>query len=140
MGSYHVIEVAQGQRWILEPGACWASRGGAARSRARADVAEPLGRRRDFVVEVHAVGRGAGGDQRAWRGGDGGGGWLSYQVQGRLVLGRTDGLRFTSRSAARLISGRQRLRVYSGSRTLLVCAAPYWSEKLYSRVSVRSAG
>ncbi len=64
------------------------------------------------------------------------------RVQGRLVLGRTRGLGFTSqRSAAfprNLISGQRRLRVFGGSGRALVCWTPYWNEHLYKRMTGES--
>jgi uncharacterized protein (AIM24 family) len=66
----------------------------------------------------------------------------ALKVQGRLVLGRTDGLRYASQRSARfprnLISGQRRLRVYSGSGKLLVCWTPYWNEHLYKRMTGES--
>ena len=57
------------------------------------------------------------------------------RVQGRLVLGRTDGLQFSSQRSApfprNLISGQRRLRVYSGTGKALVCWTPYWNEHMY---------
>lgn len=64
------------------------------------------------------------------------------RVQGRLVLGRTDGLRFSSRNSAsfprNLISGQKRLRVFSGTGKVLVCWTPYWNEHLYRRMTGES--
>lgn len=60
-------------------------------------------------------------------------------VQGRLVLGRTDGLVFSSRLAApfplNLLAGQRRLRVYSGSGRALVCWTPYWNQHMYQRMT-----
>ena len=61
------------------------------------------------------------------------------QVQGRLVLGRTDGLAFSSRRSARfprnLISGQRRLRVFSGTGKVLVSWTPYWNQYMYQRMT-----
>lgn len=50
------------------------------------------------------------------------------RVQGRLVLGRTAGLRFCSRRASSFfrsfLVGQKRLRVYSGTGKVLVCWTP----------------
>ncbi len=62
MDGYHVIEVAQGQRWILEPGACWASSGAAARPRA---PMLPSLRAGDGLLSCRSTLSGAGGDRRA---------------------------------------------------------------------------
>jgi len=62
-----------------------------------------------------------------------------FRAQGRLVLGRTDGLRFSSERAARfprnLFSGQSRMRVYSGTGRLLVCWTPYWNQYMYTRMT-----
>ncbi len=56
------------------------------------------------------------------------------RVQGRLVLGRTSGLRFSSQRPTSFlrsyISGQERLRVFSGTGKALVCWTPYWNEQL----------
>ena len=61
------------------------------------------------------------------------------RVQGRLVLGRTDGLKFSSQRAAafprNLISGQRRLRVFTGTGKALVCWTPYWNEHLYKQMT-----
>ena len=57
------------------------------------------------------------------------------RVQGRLVLGRTVGLEFSSQRSARFprnfISGQKRLRVFGGTGKALVCWTPYWNEHMY---------
>jgi uncharacterized protein (AIM24 family) len=66
------------------------------------------------------------------------------RVQGRLVLGRTDGLRFSSRRPSSFlrsfISGQKRLRVYSGTGKVLVCWTPYWNEQLLKTVTGEPEG
>ena len=62
------------------------------------------------------------------------------RVQGRLVLGRTDGLRFSSRARARVSRAtgspaRRRLRVFSGTGKALVCWTPYWNQHMYERMT-----
>jgi uncharacterized protein (AIM24 family) len=58
----------------------------------------------------------------------------SLKVQGRLVLGRTDGLVFGSELPSTYlrskISGQQRLRSYTGTGKALVCWTPYWNDRL----------
>ncbi len=60
-------------------------------------------------------------------------------MQGRLVLGRTEGLRFSSTRSARfpsnLISGQSRLRAFSGTGRILVCWTPYWNHHMYTQVT-----
>ena len=56
-------------------------------------------------------------------------------MQGRLVLGRTPGLGFSSQRSApfprNFISGQRRLRVFGGTGKALVCWTPYWNEHMY---------
>ena len=63
-------------------------------------------------------------------------------MQGRLVLGRTAGLAFSSQRSApfprNLISGQRRLRVYTGTGKALVCWTPYWNEHMYQRMTGES--
>lgn len=143
LAGYHLMDVAPGETWVLEPGVYWASEGGVT-----------LGMRRErFWPSLWA--------------GDGGLVWKTtlrnpgrvainapgpvevidvndseLRVQGRLVLGRTDGLRFSSRPAASfprsMISGQKRLRVYGGTGKVLVCWTPYWNEHLYRRMTGES--
>jgi uncharacterized protein (AIM24 family) len=135
LGGYHLMEVAPGERWILEPGVYWSSEGGV-----------ELGLYRERFWQSFWVGDGF----FAFKTTLTGGGRVAInapgpvetvevrdqlRVQGRLVLGRTDGLRFTSELAApfprNLLAGQRRLRVYSGKGKALVCWTPYWSEHIY---------
>lgn len=139
IGGYHLMEVAEGERWILEPGVFWACEGSV-----------QLGMTRDpFFASLWA-----GDGLFNWKTTLAGHGRAAIRtpgpveivdindaqmrVQGRLVLGRTDGLRFSSqRPAAFLrsyISGQSRLRVFSGTGKLLVCWTPYWNEQLLRHV------
>ena len=64
------------------------------------------------------------------------------RVQGRLILGRTQGLRFSSQRSARFprnfISGRSRRRVFSGTGKALVCWTPHWNEFMFQRMTGES--
>ena len=131
-----MLDVAEGERWILEPGVYWASEGGVELGLVpRAVLGEPLGRRRLLRLEDHGRGRGrvainAPGPVETVDIGDG-----ELRVQGRLVLGRTAGLGFASQRSApfprNLISGQRRLRVFAGTGKALVCWTPYWNEHMY---------
>jgi uncharacterized protein (AIM24 family) len=61
------------------------------------------------------------------------------KVQGRLVLGYTGGLRFSSQRISgffrSLLIGQKRLRVLSGTGKALVCWTPYWNQHLYESVT-----
>ncbi|HMQ94109.1 MAG TPA: AIM24 family protein [Amaricoccus sp.] len=142
LGGYHVLDVAPGERWILEPKVYLASEGSI-----------ELGMHR----EPFWAGLWAGDGFFAWKTTMAGGGRAAInapgpvetvevdgelRVQGRLVLGRTDGLRFSSQRSARfprnLISGQSRLRVFTGTGKALVCWTPYWNEHLYKRMTGES--
>lgn len=138
-GGYHLLDIAEGERWILEPGVFWACEGSvklgltrdpffaslwagdgffnwktllAGHGRAAINTPGPV-----EIVEI------AGAEMR---------------VQGRLVLGRTEGLSFRSERPAgffrSFISGQSRLRVFRGTGKVLVCWTPYWNEKLLRQI------
>jgi uncharacterized protein (AIM24 family) len=143
LSGYHLLDVRDGERWILEPGVYWAS-----------EASVRLGLRRDpFWASLWA-----GDGFFAWKTTLAGAGHAAInapgpvevvdiedaelRAQGRLVLGRTDGLRFRSYKAApfprSLISGQSRLRVFEGTGKVLVCWTPYWNEHLYVRMTGES--
>jgi uncharacterized protein (AIM24 family) len=139
LGGYHLLDVQEGERWILEPGVFWACEGQVS-----------LGMTRDpFWASVWA-----GDGFFSWKTTLAGHGRAAInapgpvetvsidgsemRVQGRLVLGRTDGLQFTSKRPSSFlrsyISGQKRLRVFSGTGKALVCWTPYWNEQLLRSV------
>ena len=91
LGGYHVLDVEEGEGWILEPGVYLASEGGVELGLLpRAVVPEPLGRRRLPGLEDDGDGPGrvaidAPGPVETVEISEG-----ELRVQGRLVLGRTD--------------------------------------------------
>ena len=143
LSGYHILDVAEGERWILEPGVFWAG-----------DGSVDLGVHREpFWASLWA-----GDGLLAWKTTLCGHGRVAItapgpvevielderelRVQGRLVLGRTDGLHFTSQRSApfprNLISGQRRMRVFTGTGKALVCWTPYWNEHMYSRMTGES--
>jgi uncharacterized protein (AIM24 family) len=143
LGGYHILQVEEGEQWILEPGVYWASEGDVALGLTREPFWASLWAGDGFLawkttveglgkVAINAPGPVETADVR-----DG-----ELRIQGRLVLGRTDGLRFTSQRSApfprNFISGQRRLRVYSGTGKALVCWTPYWNEHLYKRMTGES--
>ncbi len=143
MGGYHVLEVGDNERWVLEPGVYWASEGSV-----------DLGIYREPFWHALWAGDGC----FAWKTTLTGHGRVAINtpgpvetisiddgalsVQGRLVLGRTDGLRFRSCRAApfprNLIAGQQRMRVFEGTGKVLVCWTPYWNEHLIQTMTGES--
>jgi uncharacterized protein (AIM24 family) len=135
-----VLDVAEGETWILEPGVYWASEGAVElelfRERFWAGLWAGDGL---FVWKTTVSGAGrvainSPGPIETVEVADG-----ELRVQGRLVLGRTAGLGFQSERSApfprNLISGQRRLRVYEGTGKALVCWTPYWNEHLYLRMT-----
>jgi uncharacterized protein (AIM24 family) len=139
LSGYHVFDVATGERWVLEPGVYWASEGGVG-----------LG----FAREPMFASLWAGDGLLNWKTTLAGHGRVAInapgpvetldidgelRVQGRLVLGRTDGLRFRSVRSARFprnfISGQKRMRVFEGSGRVMVAWTPYWNQYMYTRMT-----
>lgn len=139
LGGYHMLGV-EDERWILEPGVFWA-----------AESSVRLGLYRERIFPSLWAGDGL----LVWKTTVDGVGDVAInapgpvevvtlenselRVQGRLVLGRTDGLRFYSRRASSFLRsflvGQRRLRVYRGTGKALVCWTPYWNQHMYSRVT-----
>jgi uncharacterized protein (AIM24 family) len=139
LGGYHVVDLTS-ERWILEPGVYLASEG---------DVKLGLFRERMFasfwagdgllVFKTTVSGKGRvvintpGPVEVVEIDG------TDLKVQGRLVLGYTGGLRFSSRLISgffrSLLIGEKRLRVLSGTGKALVCWTPYWNQHLYESVT-----
>ena len=143
LGGYHILDIAPGEHWILEPGVYWASEGGVELGLTREPFWASLWAGDGFFVwKTTVAGHGkvainAPGPVETVEVGDG-----ELRVQGRLVLGRTGGLGFTSQRSApfprNFLSGQRRLRVYSGTGKALVCWTPYWNEHLYKRMTGES--
>jgi len=140
LSGFHIFDVPAGERWILEPGVYWAS-----------DSSVSLGLARDpFFASLWA-----GDGLFAWKTTMTGPGRAAvnapgpvetieiedgeFRAQGRIVLGRTDGLRFSSHRSARFprnfISGQSRMRVYTGTGRIMVAWTPYWNHHMYTRMT-----
>lgn len=140
VAGFHVFEINPGETWILEPGEYWAS-----------EASVQLGLHREPFFSSLWAGDGI----LSWKTTASGTGKVAInapgpveevevvegelKVQGRLVLGRTSGLRFKSVKSARFprnfISGQKRLRLYEGTGKALVSWTPYWNEFLHSRMT-----
>lgn len=138
LGGYHIMEL-DSEDWVLEPGVYWAS-----------DGSVELGLYREYMWASLWAGDGL----LVWKSTVRGTGRVAInapgpvevvdvdgelKVQGRLVLGRTRGLRFSSQRSARfprnLISGQKRLRAFQGRGKALVCWTPYWNQHMYQRMT-----
>lgn len=140
LGGYHVLDLGGFEEWILEPGVYWASEGSVELGLFRERLFPSLWAG-DGLFPFKTTLRGQGkvainapGPVETVEVTDG-----ELRVQGRLVLGRTSGLRFSSQRSARFprnfISGQKRLRVYSGTGKALVCWTPYWNQHMYRRMT-----
>lgn len=143
LSGFHILDVVEGERWVLEPGVYWAGEGTVALGVHRESFWPSLWAGDGLVAwKTTLAGHGrvairAPGPVDVLEVEDG-----DLRVQGRLVLGRTDGLQFSSQRAAafprNLISGQRRLRVFTGSGKALVSWTPYWNEHVYSRMTGES--
>jgi uncharacterized protein (AIM24 family) len=136
LGGYHMLDLAGTEDWVLEPGIYLAS-----------ESSVRLGLARDPAWASFWLGDGF----FNWKTRVGGTGRVVlttpgpvetieitdgvFRAQGRIILGRTAGLRFTSERPASFlrsyISGQSRLRVLRGTGRVLVCFTPYWNRHLY---------
>jgi uncharacterized protein (AIM24 family) len=140
LGGYHVLTVGKNERWILEPRVYWASEGNVTLGLLRERIGPSLWAGDGVLVWKTTVSNqgqvaiNAPGPVELVEIEKG-----DLSVQGRLVLGRTDGLQFHSRRSSPfpmdLLSGQQRLRVYSGTGKALVCWTPYWNQYMYQTVT-----
>lgn len=138
-GGFHEIDLSS-ERWILEPGVYLASEG---------DVSLGLFRERmlasfwagDGLLVFKTVVSGTGrvvintpGPVEVVDITD-----SSLRVQGRLVLGYTGGLVFSSQRISSffrsLLIGQKRMRVLTGTGKALVCWTPYWNQHLFESVT-----
>jgi uncharacterized protein (AIM24 family) len=140
LAGYHIFRAAEGERWLLEPGVYWAS-----------EASVKLGLARDPMLPSFWAGDGL----LSWKTSITGPGIVAinapgpvetieikdseFRAQGRLVLGSTDGLKFTSQIPARFprnyISGQKRLRVFTGTGKVMVAWTPYWNHHMYTSMT-----
>jgi uncharacterized protein (AIM24 family) len=140
LGGYHILTVCKDERWILEPKVYWASDGDVRLGLLLERVGPSLWSGDGLLVwkttvsnQGHVAINAPGPVEMVEiKNGD-------LSVQGRLVLGRTDGLQFYSRRSAPfpldLLAGQRRLRVYSGTGKALVCWTPYWNQYMYQTMT-----
>jgi len=136
LGGYHVFEV-EGESWILENGAYWASEGSV-----------ELGLHREAVITSFFAGEGLIDYQtKVWgRGKVVLNSWGPVEevrlkgetiaAEGKLVIARTAGLKYRVRRPTRFfsyyLSGESLFRTYSGVGKVLLVKTPYLSARLMS--------
>jgi uncharacterized protein (AIM24 family) len=140
MGGYYALDV-NGEDWILENGAYWASDGGVT-----------LGLHREPVLTSLWAGEGLidyqtklGGHGVAVLNADGPVHEVtlkdeSIAVEGKLVIARTAGLHYRVRRPVKSLigywlSGESVVRVYSGTGRVLMSTTPYWNQRLLEAAS-----
>ena len=140
VGGYYAFEV-DGEDWILENGADWASDGEVTLGLYREAVIPSLWAGEGFSdYQTRLGGRGiavlnADGPVREVSLND-----ESISVEGKLVIARTAGLRYrVQRPVKNLIgfwlSGESIVRTYSGTGRVLMSTTPYWNQRLLSAAS-----
>ena len=140
LGGFHVMDCG-GETWILESGAYWASES-------------------DITVDIHRENT-----MTALKSGEG---FMDYQtkisgqgkvilasqgpvevvhlqndkltVDGRYVLARSSGLKYTVQRATKsllssMTSGEYMVRIYEGTGTVLMAPMPYWRQRLFDSIS-----
>ena len=132
MGGYHVLQMSEGEDWVVENGAYWASEGKITLSlvRERLMTAFWAG---EGLIWYHTKLSGAGIVVLAAQGPVDEITLNSEKlvVDGSFVIARTDGIKFSIRRPARTrwstwLSGQTSARVYEGKGRLLMCTTPYW--------------
>lgn len=142
MRGFHSMTVNEGEHWILEPRVYWTSEGSVELGVFREPFWSGLWAGDGLLVwkttmtgHGQAVINAPGPVEEVEVDG-------AMDVQGRLVLGRTSGLKFKSIRSARFprnfISGQTRLRRFEGKGRALVCWTPYWNEHLYQHMTGES--
>jgi uncharacterized protein (AIM24 family) len=136
LGGFHVFEIREGERWVLDNRCFWA-----------ADAGINLGIYREWMITSFWAGEGLLWFKTSLQGA--GKAVLSVDgpvqeielrndrlvVDGPFVLARTNGIKFAMRRPARSLlsywmSGEKLARVYEGTGRLLMCTTPYWRLKL----------
>jgi uncharacterized protein (AIM24 family) len=138
LGGFHMLELA-GQAWILEPGTYWASEGSVKLSYHRERVLTSLWAGEGLVylqTKVSGTGkvvvttRGPVEMIELSKG-------MKIVADGKYVIGRTEGVKFSIRRATRNLlgkftAGESMVRVYEGEGTVLLNPSPYWRYKLFT--------
>jgi uncharacterized protein (AIM24 family) len=132
LGGYHIMDMHEDESWVYSPGTFWASESGIT-----------LSIFRERLLTSFWAGEGLFWYQTAARGQ--GKVVLTTQgpveemilnngrvvVEGKYVIARTSGIKFSIRRAAKsiwahILSGESYARVYEGTGRLLLCSVPYW--------------
>jgi len=136
LGGFHIMELKDDESWIFSPGAYWASESGIKLTIFRERFLTSFWAGEGFFWYQTGA-RGKGKVVLATHGpieeltlNNG-----RVVVDGNYVVGRTSGIKFTIRRAARSyishrLSGESYARVYEGTGRLLMCSTPYWRARV----------
>jgi uncharacterized protein (AIM24 family) len=132
LGGFHIMEMNEGESWVFSKGAYWASESGIELTIVRERLLTSFWAG-EGLFWYQTAARGKGTIVLATQGpveeitlNNG-----RIVVDGNYVVGRTAGIKFTIRRAARsyvshILSGEGYARVYEGTGKLLMCTTPYW--------------
>lgn len=139
LGGYHTVEL-DGEAWILEDGAYWASDGSVELGLHREPILTSFWAGEgfiDFQTRVSGEGRvvlnTTGPIEEIVLKGE------RLAVEGKQVIARTEGLSYSIRRPSRSLighwlSGEDLVRVYSGFGRVLLVTAPFWNQRILSAV------
>jgi uncharacterized protein (AIM24 family) len=136
LGGFHIMELKDDESWIFSPGAYWASESEIKLSIFRERFLTSFWAGEGFFwYQTGAHGKGkivlaTRGPIKEMTLNNG-----RIVVDGDYVVGRTTGIKFTIRRAARSylshrLSGEDYARVYEGTGKLLLCCTPYWRARV----------
>lgn len=136
--GYHMFEVLEDKSWILSRGAYWASESSVKLSLARQRVMTSLWSGEGFIYyQTKLSGHGkvvlnADGpvDEVVLKD-------SRLKVDGRLVIARTEGIKYTMQRSAKsilssMLSGQGMMRTFEGTGSLLLSRIPFWNKRLLS--------
>jgi uncharacterized protein (AIM24 family) len=132
MGGFHVLEMNEGEDWVAENGAYWASEGSVKLSLVRERLLTAFWAGEGlfwYHTNLHGGGKvvlAAQGPVEEMSLND-----ERLVVDGAYVIARTAGVKFTIGRPARTrwstwLAGQSSARIYQGSGRLLMCTTPYW--------------
>jgi uncharacterized protein (AIM24 family) len=132
LGGYHVMELDGIEHWVFNNGTYWASDGGVKLTIYRERLMTSFWAGEGFFwYQTAASGKGkvvlkteGPVEERTLQN-------ERVVVTGNYVIGRTEGVKFTIRRAAKSLiahwlSGEKAARVYEGTGKVLLCTTPYW--------------
>ena len=140
-GGFHVMELTDGEKWVVESGAFWCSEAKVKQTFHRERISTSFWSGKGFLdFQTKVVGPGKvmicspGPVEEITLGKDSPHG-DQFIADGPIVLARTSGIEYSVRLPSllpwrRAATGETLLQVYQGEGRLLVCTTPFWRYKL----------